>query len=83
MHTLGNFLKIRRQFLKLKQSDVAQAMGCTVQFVSNCERGVSYFSIPNIPKLAQTLKLQKSEIIEAFVQEKSERYREKIESKFL
>lgn len=57
MSRLGQFIKEVRLKKKIKQTDIAKAMGYTSQFVCNWERGVSAPPMEKLRELCKVLRV--------------------------
>ncbi|RAS55265.1 helix-turn-helix domain-containing protein [Vibrio diazotrophicus] len=60
--SIGEVLKERRIELSIKQEDLAEQMGVTVQTVSKWERGITEPKASQVTKLSQALQLSEREI---------------------
>lgn len=60
--TIGNTLKDRRISLNVKQDDIAEQMGVTVQTVSKWERDITEPKASQVHQLSKVLKLSEKEI---------------------
>ncbi len=60
--TIGNTLKDRRISLSIKQEDIAEQMGVTVQTVSKWERDLTEPKASQVCQLSQILKITEKEI---------------------
>lgn len=60
--SIGNVLKERRISLSIKQEDIAEQMGVTVQTVSKWERGVTEPKASQVHQLSLILKVSEKEI---------------------
>ena len=69
--TFGEFLKERRQELKLTQKSLAQNLFVTESAVSKWEKDVAHPDITLLPKLAKILGVSEHELITASIDEKS------------
>jgi transcriptional regulator with XRE-family HTH domain len=62
--TLEQFLKQRRESLGLTQADIARVINCdTAQYISNNERGMSYYADKHFRVLSKYLKVPLREMI--------------------
>lgn len=59
---LGRRIAGLRKTRKLTQEQLAEAVGCSVEFVSLVERGVNAPSVANLDKFAKTLKVEVREL---------------------
>jgi len=55
---IGAFFKFRREFIKLKQEDLAAMSGVTSRTIHNIESGEGNPSISTLEKLAEVLDLE-------------------------
>lgn len=60
--SIGEVLKERRIELSIKQDDLAERMGVTVQTVSKWERGITEPKASQVSELANVLKMNEKEI---------------------
>jgi Predicted transcriptional regulators len=60
---LGTYVSERRKRLALHQSDVAEALGYTIQAISKFEAGDSQISVLTLPELATTLSLSLDDLL--------------------
>ncbi|MGA9777332.1 MAG: helix-turn-helix domain-containing protein [Limisphaerales bacterium] len=67
---LGQRIASLRRTRKLTQEQLAEAVGCSVEFISLVERGVNAPSVANLGKFAKILKV---EVRELFTFEEKER----------
>lgn len=67
---LGQRIASLRKAKKLTQEQLAEAVGCSVEFVSLVERGVNAPSVAGLEKFAKVLKV---EVKELFTFEKEKR----------
>ncbi len=67
---LGQRIAALRRAKKLTQEQLAEAVGCSVEFVSLVERGVNAPSVAGLEKFAKVLKV---EVKELFVFEEKKR----------
>ena len=61
--SLSSFVTMRRKKLNLRQSDLADALGYTVQAISKFESGESQIAVTSLPLLANTLKLSLDDLL--------------------
>jgi transcriptional regulator with XRE-family HTH domain len=61
--TLASFVTTRRKKLNLRQSDLANALGYTVQAISKFESGESQIAISSLPALANLLALSVDDLL--------------------
>ena len=59
---LGQRIASLRRAKKLTQEQLAEAVGCSVEFVSLVERGVNAPSIAGLEKFARALKVEAKEL---------------------
>jgi transcriptional regulator with XRE-family HTH domain len=59
---LGQRIASLRKARKLTQEQLAEAIGCSVEFISLVERGVNAPSVAGLEKFAQTLKTEVREL---------------------
>lgn len=59
---LGKRIADLRRARKLTQEQLAEALDCSVEFVSLVERGVNAPSVANLEKFAKILKVQVKEL---------------------
>jgi transcriptional regulator with XRE-family HTH domain len=59
---LGRRIADLRRARKLTQEQLAEALDCSVEFVSLVERGVNAPSVANLEKFAKILKVQVKEL---------------------
>jgi transcriptional regulator with XRE-family HTH domain len=62
MTSLGNYVANRRKALGLRQSDLAEALGYSVQAISKFENGNSEMDLTSLPKLAAFLSLSLNDL---------------------
>jgi Predicted transcriptional regulators len=62
MTSLGNYVANRRKALGLRQSDLAEALGYSVQAISKFENGNSEMDLTSLPKLAALLSLSLNDL---------------------
>lgn len=67
---LGQRIASLRKAKKLTQEQLAEALGCSVEFISLVERGVNAPSVSGLEKFAKILKV---EVKELFTFEKEKR----------
>ncbi len=67
---LGQRIASLRKAKKLTQEQLAEALGCSVEFISLVERGVNAPSVSGLEKFAKVLKV---EVKELFTFEKEKR----------
>jgi transcriptional regulator with XRE-family HTH domain len=67
---LGQRIANLRRAKKLTQEQLAEAVGCSVEFISLVERGVNAPSVAGLEKFAKVLKI---EVKELFTFEKEKR----------
>ena len=67
---LGKRIASLRKNRKLTQEQIAEALGCSVEFVSLVERGVNAPSVAGLEKFAKILKV---EVKELFIFEEKKR----------
>lgn len=67
---LGKRIATLRKARKLTQEQMAEALGCSVEFISLVERGVNAPSVAGLEKFAKVLKV---EIKELFIFEEKKR----------
>ncbi len=70
--SIGIVLKQRRIELNIKQDDLAERLGVTVQSVSKWERGINEPKASRVSQLAKELKLTEKEICSGQATSKSE-----------
>ncbi len=68
MNSLGAYVSQRRKTLGLRQQDLADALGYTVQAISKFENAQSQMDISSLPKLAQTLQLSLEDLLKQNVE---------------
>lgn len=61
---LGRRIAILRRARKLTQENLAEAVGCSVEFISLVERGVNAPTVAGLEKFAEALKVQVHELFE-------------------
>jgi transcriptional regulator with XRE-family HTH domain len=59
---LGQRIAALRKKLKLTQEGLAEAVGCSVEFISLVERGVNAPSVAALQKFADALKVEVQEL---------------------
>jgi transcriptional regulator with XRE-family HTH domain len=59
---LGQRIASMRRAKKLTQEQLAEAVGCSVEFISLVERGVNAPSIAGLEKFARVLKVEVKEL---------------------
>lgn len=59
---LGQRIASLRKARKLTQEQLAEAIGCSVEFISLVERGVNAPSVAGLEKFAKTLKTEVKEL---------------------
>ena len=59
---LGQRIASLRKGRKLTQEQLAEAIGCSVEFISLVERGVNAPSVAGLEKFAKILKVEVSEL---------------------
>ena len=59
---LGQRIAAIRKARKLTQEQLAEAIGCSVEFISLVERGVNAPSVAGLEKFAKTLKVEVREL---------------------
>jgi transcriptional regulator with XRE-family HTH domain len=59
---LGQRIASLRRAKKLTQEQLAEAVGCSVEFISLVERGVNAPSIAGLEKFARVLKIEVKEL---------------------
>jgi transcriptional regulator with XRE-family HTH domain len=59
---LGRRIAALRKVRKLTQEQLAEALGCSVEFVSLVERGVNAPSVAGLEKFAKVLKVEVMEL---------------------
>jgi transcriptional regulator with XRE-family HTH domain len=59
---LGKRIADLRRAKKLTQEQLAEALGCSVEFISLVERGVNAPSVAGLEKFARILKVEISEL---------------------
>ncbi|MFN3407364.1 MAG: helix-turn-helix domain-containing protein [Limisphaerales bacterium] len=59
---LGQRIAALRKARKLTQEQLAEALGCSVEFVSLVERGVNAPSVAGLEKFAKVLKVEVKEL---------------------
>ena len=59
---LGQRIAVLRRTRKLTQEQLAEAVGCSVQFISLVERGVNAPSVAGLEKFAKVLKVEVREL---------------------
>ncbi len=59
---LGQRIAVLRRTRKLTQEQLAEEIGCSVQFISLVERGVNAPSIAGLEKFAKVLKVEVREL---------------------
>lgn len=59
---LGQRIASLRKGRKLTQEQLAEALGCSVEFISLVERGVNAPSVAGLEKFAKTLKVEVREL---------------------
>ena len=59
---LGQRIATLRKGRKLTQEQLAEALGCSVEFVSLVERGVNAPSVAGLEKFAKVLKVEVKEL---------------------
>jgi len=59
---LGQRIAALRKGRKLTQEQLAEAVGCSVEFISLVERGVNAPSVAGLEKFAKILKVEVSEL---------------------
>lgn len=67
--SIGSVLKDRRIALNIKQEDVAEQIGLTVQTVSKWERDLTEPKASQVEKLSQILKITEKEICSGIINE--------------
>lgn len=60
--TLGRRIASLRKAQKLTQEKMAEALGCSVEFISLVERGVNAPSVAGLEKFAKILKVEVKEL---------------------
>ena len=55
---LGQRIAVLRRVQKLTQEQLAEAVGCSVEFISLVERGVNAPSVAGLEKFAKVLKVE-------------------------
>ena len=66
---LGQRIASLRKAQKLTQEQLAEALGCSVEFISLVERGVNAPSVAGLEKFAKILKVEVRELF-TFVEKK-------------
>lgn len=61
--SLGEYARERRQSLSIKQQDLADALGYTVQAISKFENGHSELALSSLPSLAKLLSLSLDDLL--------------------
>lgn len=64
MNALGAYVSKRRKELSLRQADLAEALGYTIQAISKFENGLSAMDISSLPLLAKTLSLSLNDLFD-------------------
>jgi transcriptional regulator with XRE-family HTH domain len=59
---LGQRIAALRKGRKLTQEQLAEALGCSVEFISLVERGVNAPSVAGLEKFAKVLKIEVKEL---------------------
>lgn len=59
---LGQRIASLRKVRKLTQEQLAETVGCSVEFISLVERGVNAPSVAGLEKFAKTLKVEVKEL---------------------
>jgi len=59
---LGQRIASLRKVRKLTQEQLAEAVGCSVEFISLVERGVNAPSVAGLEKFAKTLRVEVREL---------------------
>lgn len=59
---LGQRIAALRKARKLTQEQLAEALGCSVEFISLVERGVNAPSVAGLEKFAKVLKVEVKEL---------------------
>jgi len=59
---LGQRIATLRKARKLTQEQLAEALGCSVEFISLVERGVNAPSVAGLEKFAKVLKVEVKEL---------------------
>jgi transcriptional regulator with XRE-family HTH domain len=59
---LGQRIAALRKARKLTQEQLAEALGCSVEFISLVERGVNAPSVAGLEKFAKALKVEVKEL---------------------
>ncbi|MDH7501362.1 MAG: helix-turn-helix transcriptional regulator [Verrucomicrobiota bacterium] len=59
---LGQRIAVLRKARKLTQEQLAEAIGCSVEFISLVERGVNAPSVAGLEKFAKVLKVEVKEL---------------------
>lgn len=59
---LGQRISALRKARKLTQEQLAEALGCSVEFISLVERGVNAPSVAGLEKFAKVLKVEVKEL---------------------
>lgn len=70
---LGKFIKEKRSAIGLTQSQVAERLGYTAQFITNWERGISNPPPSTLKKISTVLKIPPQEMYKLLCEE-SERH---------
>jgi transcriptional regulator with XRE-family HTH domain len=66
---LGRRIAELRRLRKLTQEQLAEAIGCSVEFISLVERGINAPSVAGLEKFAEALKIEVKELFN-FVEKK-------------
>lgn len=66
--SIGSVLKNRRIKMNIKQEDIAERMGVTVQTISKWERDITEPKASQVSKLSQILKITEREICQGNIQ---------------
>jgi transcriptional regulator with XRE-family HTH domain len=61
---LGKRIAALRKARKLTQEQMAEALGCSVEFISLVERGVNAPSVAGLEKFAKVLKVEVKELFD-------------------
>ena len=76
----GQYLRTSRQEAGITQKELSSRLGyASSQFVSNWERGLSFPAPNNLSLIADVLGIGVGEIIDALVEEKTYRLRQRLE----
>lgn len=83
INKLGDYLKQKREYAKLKQIEVGKLMGwSSAQFISNWERGLSFPPVSIIKKLSKIYGSEPSEMFALVVEKSLDHYRNKMVAKY-